>query len=93
MIWEQNFVCLLENLVEIASKINIVFLVNGLKLGMESSDNQILESIRLNLSPVIYLVAWNILNVASNILACIGIASNRTNLSHQLVVLVCHGDG
>ena len=55
---------------------------------MESTDNHILETVTLDLRPVLNLIAGDILRIACHIVRGIGIRALGTNGSHQLVVLI-----
>ena len=55
---------------------------------MEATDDHVLETVALNLRPVLHLVRGNVLGVAGDVVRRIGIAALGTNGGHQLVVLV-----
>ena len=55
---------------------------------METADDHILETVGLNLCPVLHFVAGNVFRVAGYIVRGIGIRSLCTDSRHQFVVLV-----
>ena len=77
-----------EQLTTVAGQSDVILLVNSLQLGVETANHHILETIGLDLSPVINLVRWDILGIASHVVRSVGIGTLSTNGSHQLVVLV-----
>ena len=54
---------------------DVEFLVHSLKLGMETTDDHILESVALNACPVLHLVRRNVLHIASHVGRGIGIGA------------------
>ena len=75
-------------LVAIIGEVDVILLVNGLQLSVETTDNHILETVGLHLGPVLNLVRRDILRIARHIVGGKGIGALSTNGSHQLVVLV-----
>ena len=55
---------------------------------MEAANHHILETVALDLSPVLNLVAGDILRIAGHIVRGEGVGSFSTDSGHQLVVLV-----
>ena len=55
---------------------------------METTNDHILETVCLNLGPVVYLVGGDILRIAGYIVRSIGIGTLSTDGSHQFVILV-----
>ena len=78
----------LNHLLAIESRVHVTFFVHGLQFGVESTDHQVLETVCLNLRPVLNLVARNVFHVASHIVAGIGIGTTGTDSGHQLVVFI-----
>ena len=81
----------LGELAAIAGEAHVLLLIYGLQLGMETADDVVLEAVGLNLCPVFQLVGGDILDVAGDIEAGVGVGAVGTDGSHQLVVLI--GDG
>ena len=77
-----------EHLVVVVSEVDVILLIDGLQLGVETTNHHVLEAVALNLSPVLDLVGGDVLRVASNIVGGEGIGSTGTDGSHQFVVLV-----
>ena len=75
-------------LVTVVSQIHVVFLVDGFQLGMETANHHVLETVGLNLRPVLNLVRRDVLYVARHIVRREGIRTLGTDSCHQLVVLV-----
>ena len=67
---------------------DVVLLIHSLQLSVETANHHILETVGLNLGPVINLVRWDILGIAIHFIRCIGIGTLSTNSSHQFVVLI-----
>ena len=77
-----------EQLASVLCRIHVALFVHGFQLGVESADHQVLESVCLNLRPVLDLIARNVFHIAGHIIAGIGIGSIRTDSAHQLVVFI-----
>ena len=77
-----------KELAAVLCNTDIVFLIYRLQLSMETADDHILETVSLNLRPVLYLVAGDVFRVARHIVRGIGIRSLCTDSSHQLVVFI-----
>ena len=88
---EEGGQCLLIHLTGITGQRHILFLVHCLQLSVEAADDTVLEAVRLNLGPVLHLVAGDIFSVASHIEAGVGIGTVGTDGGHQLVIFI--GDG
>ena len=78
----------LPQLVAVIRQIDIILLIHRLELGMEAANHHILETVALDLSPVLNLVAGDILRIAGHIVRGEGVGSFSTDSGHQLVVLV-----
>ena len=76
------------NLVTIVGKVDVILLINSFQLGMETTDNHILETVGLNLSPVVNLIRRDVLYITGDIVRGEGIGALSTDGSHQLVVLI-----
>ena len=67
---------------------DVILLVDGLQLSMETTDDHILETVGLNLGPVLHLIRGNVFCIARHVIRRIGIGAFRTNGCHQFVVLI-----
>ena len=67
---------------------DVLLLVHSLQLCMEATDDHVLKAVALHLGPVFYLIVWDVLHVAGDIIAGIGVCSLATDARHELVVLV-----
>ena len=67
MVRKEHPVHALESLAEITCKRHVLFLIDGLKLGMESADDRIHESVSLDARPVLYLVSGDILHIYGHV--------------------------
>ena len=76
------------SLVIIACHGDVLLLVHGFQLGVETTDYHVLEAIALNLRPVLDLVVRDVLYIASHVIAGVGIGTFTSDACHQLVVLV-----
>ena len=88
MVREEGAHDCLDNLLAIVSRVHVAFFVHGLEFGMESTDHEVLETVGLNLRPVLNLVARNVFHVASHVVAGIGIGTTGTDSGHELVVFI-----
>ena len=70
---------------------HILFLVDGLQLGMEAAEHGLDKAVGLDTSPVVYLIGGYILDIAGDVLRCIGIGAVGANGRHKFVVLVGNG--
>ena len=77
-----------EELPAVAGQSDIVFLIHSLQLCMETADHHVLETVGLDFRPVLYLVRWDVLCIASHIVGSICVSPLCTDGCHQLVVLV-----
>ena len=75
----------------VLSERHVLFLIDGFKLGVESADDGVLESVSLNAGPVVKLVRGDILDIACHVLTGVSVGACRTDGVHELVVFV--GDG
>ena len=55
---------------------------------METTDDHILETVALDLCPVLNLVAWNILGIAGDIIACEGVCTVCAYGCHKLIIFI-----
>ena len=82
---------LAQRLIELARilrQTDVILLVDSLQLGVETTDDHILETVCLNLGPVLDLVRGYILDIARHIVRGKGIGTLRADGRHQLVVLI-----
>ena len=86
--WGQLLAQSTENLVAIVGQIEIILLIDGLQLGVEPTNHHVLETVGLNLRPVLNLVAGDILRIAGDVVGRKGVGTLSTDGCHQLVVLV-----
>ena len=77
-----------NHLFAVVAQVEIILLINGLKLGVEAADYHILETVGLYASPVLNLVAGDVLYIDRLVKARVSVCAVRTYQSHQLVVLV-----
>ncbi len=93
-IWMRGEQCCKHGLVRLASvvgKRHVLLLIDGFQLGVETAKNGILEAVRLHDGPAFQFIRGNILDVAGNILRCIGISPVGSDSRHHLVILVRYG--
>ena len=69
-------------------RVHVVLLVDGLQLGVEAAENDVLEAVGLDLGPVLQLVGRNVLGIAGHVVAGVGIGAATADGRHRLVVLV-----
>ena len=75
-------------LAEVAGEVDVIFLVNGLELGVEAADYHVLETVGLYACPRVNLVGRDVFNVACLVVAGVGVAALRAYRRHHLVVFV-----
>ena len=75
-------------LVHVVGQSDVIFLVDGLQLGVETADDHILETVGLYLCPILNLIGRNVLCVASHIVRSEGIRTFGSDGCHQFVVFV-----
>ena len=88
----EHLVECLKHFPDILGEAAVVFLIDSLQLGVESSDDHVLEAVALHGSPALHLVGGDVLNVARLVLTRECIASGGADACHELVVLVGDGD-
>ena len=52
----KNGIHCIDGILGIIIQVHVVLLINGLKFSVESADNEVAETVSLNLCPVVYLV-------------------------------------
>ena len=77
-----------EEFVAVLGETHVVLLIDGLQLRVETANDHVLETVALHLEPVVDLVARDVLHVAGDIVARIGIGAFGSDARHHLVVLV-----
>ena len=77
-----------RQLVPVTVQVLVVLLVYSLQLGMETAQHNILETVRLNLCPILQLIAGDILHIYRLVVTGKGITAVTADVSHQLVVFV-----
>ena len=80
-----------EFLRHVACHTHVLLLVDGFEFGVEETEHGVLETLRLDFSPVLDLVRRDVLGVACHVVRCKSIRSVGTDHGHHLVILV--GDG
>ena len=81
----------IRHLPTIPCKSHVVLLVNRFEFGMKTTNHCILESLRLNLCPILNLVRWDILHIVCFVIRGPSVCAVSTYRLHQLVVLVRNG--
>ena len=77
-----------DHLLAVLAEVQVVLLIDGFQLRVESSDDHVLEAVGLDACPVLHLVGGDVLYVAGDVEAGEGVGAVRTDEGHQLVVLV-----
>ena len=80
-----------EFLRHIACHAHVLLLIDGFELSVEETEHGVLETLRLDLCPVLHLVRWDVLGVACHVVRCKSIRSVGTDHGHHLVILVWDG--
>ena len=75
-------------LVGVVGQVDVILLVDGFQLRVESTNHHVLKTVRLNLGPVLYLIRGNVLRVARHVVAGVGIGAFGSDGRHQFVVFV-----
>ena len=88
MIREEHLTTCSKEFSGVSGKTDVILLVNSLELCVETTYNHILETISLNLSPVLNLVRRDIFCVASYIIRGVSISTISAYCCHQFVVLI-----
>ena len=76
------------HLLAVVGQMDVVLLIDGLQLSVESTDGHILKAVGLYLQPVVHLVGGNVLGVARHVEPGVGIGALSTDGRHHLVILV-----
>ena len=92
MVGEQGGVHGLPDFAAVARQRHVLLLVDGLQLGVEAADHGVLETVGLDLGPVVDLVRRDVLDVYGHVLRREGIGAVGADGRHQFVVLVGDGD-
>ena len=71
---------------------HVLFLVNCLQFGVETSDYRIFESVCFNFRPVLDFIGRDVLHIYRHVLRCEGIRSLGPDYGHEFVVFVRNGD-
>ena len=79
------------HLAVVLGEAHVLLLVDGLQLGVEQAQHQVLEAVGLNLAPSLQLVVGDVLDIHGVVVAGEGVGAGRADGGHGLVVLV--GDG
>ena len=88
MIREEQLQKARQHFTHVGCQTDIIFLVHSLELGMETTNHHILETVALNLRPILNLIRGYILGIAGHIIRGISIRTLCTDGSHQLVILI-----
>ena len=67
---------------------DVFLFVHGFKLGVESANDHVLEAVGLYACPIIDFIRGNVLYIAGNVVARVGVGTFRSDTRHELVVLV-----
>ena len=78
----------LPHLVAVVCQIQVILLIHGLQFGMESADDHVLETVALDLCPVLNLVGGDIFHITGDIVRGEGVRPLSADGGHQLVVFV-----
>ena len=81
----------LVHLARVARQRHVLLFVHRLQFRMEAADDTVPEAFGLNLGPLLYLVGGDVLGVAGDVEAGVGVGAVGADGGHQLVVFV--GDG
>ena len=92
MVREKGLGNYFPDLAAVLGKGHILFLIDGLKFGMETANNSVTETVGLDAGPVVDLVGGDVLDVHGFVVAgkCIGAVGS--DHGHELVVLIGDGD-
>ena len=77
-----------RELVPVVVQVLIVLLIYGLQFSMESTQDNVLEAVRLYLCPVLQLVTGDVLHINRLVVAGEGITAVAAYVSHYLIILV-----
>ena len=77
-----------KELALVAAQSDIILLIDSLQLGVETTYHHVLESVGLDLCPVLNLVRRDILRIAGHVVRRVGVRPFCTDGCHQLVVLI-----
>ena len=77
-----------EGLLRVRDHGGVLLLINCLELRVETTEDAVHEAVGLYLCPVLYLVGGDFLNVAGDVVGCVGVGALGADDGHQLVVLV-----
>ena len=88
VVGEQRAVHRLIDLATVLRERHILLLVDGFKLGVETTNHNILEAVSLDFEPILDLIRGNVLDIHGHIVTRVGVGTLRTDGCHQLVVLV-----
>ena len=78
----------LEQLALVLGDADVVLLIHGLQLGVETADDHILEPVGLDACPAVHLVGGDVLGIAGDVGAGIGVGALAADACHQFVILV-----
>ena len=79
------------HLAVVLGEAHVLLLVDGLQLGVEQAQHQVLEAVGLNLTPGLQLIVGDVLDIHGVVVAGEGVGAGRADGGHRFVVLV--GDG
>ena len=88
VVGEQERVEGVEGFVGVGGQAHVLFLIDGLELGVEAAEYAVHEAVGLDLGPVLHLVGGNFLHIAGDIVGRVGIGPFGADDGHELVVLV-----
>ena len=78
----------LEQLPLVLGDADVVLLIHGLQLGVETTDDHVLETVGLDACPAVHLVGGDVLGITGHVGAGIGVSALTADAGHQLVILV-----
>ena len=77
-----------KELTLVAAQSDIILLIDSLQLGVETTYHHVLESVGLDLCPVLNLVRRDILRITGHVVRGVGVRPFCTDGCHQLVILI-----
>ena len=77
-----------KELALVAGQTDVILLIHSLQLGVEATDHHVLESVTLDLCPVLNLVRRDILRITGHVVRRVGVRPFCTDGCHQLVILI-----
>ena len=76
------------NLAAVLGDADVVFFIHGFQFGVEPTDDHVLETVGLDLGPVLDFIRRDVLSVAGHVVGGVGVGAFSADGRHELVVLV-----